>query len=161
MGSYQTTTAISKILPGFLAGNSTTTDEFGTAFFSQKLDDAEARINGVIASRYSLPLSPVPPLLRTLAGDIAAYYAVRSGFTVDGLQRNQYLDDFKEAIQTLALIREGKMSLTYTDGSLVPVNTSGRFMSNTEGYTPVFQRDDPKNWDRDQDEIDDTENSRE
>lgn len=160
MGSYATTTSISEILPGFLASNTTTSDAFGTSFFSRKITDAEAKINSALANRYSLPFSTVPPLCRSLAGDIAAYYAIRSGFTSDGLQRNAYLDDYKEAMETLKAIGEGKMALTYTDGSIVPVNASGRILSSTEGYSPIFALDDPDEWKRDQDEIDDQEDAR-
>jgi len=161
MGNYATTTSISEILPGFLKGNTTTTDAFGTSVMARRFNDAEAEINGVIAARYSLPFTTVPPLVRSLTAKLAAGYAIRDGFAVEGLRRNQYLDDFKEAKDTLKMLVTGDMKLTYTDGSLVPVNTSSRFKSSAENYTPIFGRDEPKKWTRDQDEIDDTSNARE
>jgi phage gp36-like protein len=102
----------------------------------------------------------VPPLLRSLAGNIAAGYAIRNGFSVDSIRRNQYLDDYKHSFELLAKLGSGELKLTLTDGSLAPVNSTGRFLSNTENYTPIFGLDDPSQWDRDEDEIDDQEDAR-
>ena len=161
MGTYATTTSMAEALPGYLKGNTTTTDIAGTNKLSRHIDDAEAEINSAIASRYAMPFATVPPLLRSLARHLAIYYAIRDGFTVDGLQRNAYLDDYKHSMEVIDHLREGQRKLTLTDGSLVPVNTSGRILSSTEGYTPIFGRDDPTKWVRDQDEIDDTADARE
>lgn len=160
MGNYATTTSISQILPGYLKSNTTTSDPDGTAIFSRFIDDAEAEINSALANRYSLPFSPVPPLLRSLSGHIAAYYAIRGGFSTEGRSKNEYLSEYNHSMKVIQDLLEGKRKLTYTDGSLVPVNTSNRFMSSTENYTPIFGRDDPRKWERDQDEIDDTSDSR-
>lgn len=160
MGTYATTTSIGEILPGFLKGNTTTMDDPGTKIFSRLIDDAEAEINGVLANKYSMPFTTVPPLLRALAGHMAAGMAIRNGFSVDSIRRNQYLDDYKRSFEILDKLGKGEMKLTLTDGSLAPVNSTGRFLSNTENYTPIFGLDDPDKWERDQDEIDDQEDAR-
>lgn len=52
-------------------------------------------------------------------------------------------------------IRDGKVKLTNTDGSTVPTASTNRFLSSTEDYTHVFGLDDPEEWKRDSDEVDD------
>lgn len=160
MGFYQTTTALSELLPGYLAGNTSTSDTAGVSAFSRYIDDAEAEVNSAIAIRYEMPFSTVPPLLRTLAGHIACYIAIRNGFSAEGLHRNQYLDDYKDAKAILKELMDGARRLTYTDGSLVPVNTTGRIKSSSETYTPIFGLDEPTSWDRDPDEVEDQADAR-
>lgn len=160
MGIYATTTSISELIPNFLSGNTTTFDMAGTAMFSRHIDRSESVVNTYVTSRYSLPFSPVPPILRTISEDIACYFAVRSAYTQDGQNRNQYFPEYREAMKTLESIRKGDIKLGYTDGSLVAVNTSARYISSTENYTPVFGTDDPENWKVDDDLVKDQSNAR-
>lgn len=160
MGSYATTTSISTLIPGFLRGNTTTSDTAGVAIFSAHVDRAEGLVNSYVAARYALPLSPVPPLLRTLTEDIACYYAFRGALSQDGQRKNTYIEEYKQALSVLDDLKKGDVRLAYTDGSLVPVASSSRFLSSSEGYTPVFGKDDPEQWGVDSDESDDLEDAR-
>ena len=63
-------------------------------------------------------------------------------------------------MEVLQKIAEGDIQLTYTNGSIVPALASGRMLSSAEGYTPIFGRDDPENWERDENEVTDTEAAR-
>jgi phage gp36-like protein len=162
MGLYATTTSINLILPGFLKGNTTTSDTAGTNIFDHFITNAESKINSFIAARYDVQgftSGSVPPLLRKLTEDIAVYNVIRStGYRVD--DKNEYLDDFKGAAETLDKLVKGELNLTYTDGSTVAVRSTTRFLSSTEGYTPIAGLDDHQNWKRDEDEIDDTSDAR-
>ena len=162
MGLYATTTSISLILPGFLKGNTTTSDTEGTNIFSHYIDNAESKINAVISSRYDITAftsGSVPPLLRKLTEDIAAYNVIRAtGYRAD--DRSEYLDDYEKANETLQKLINGEINLTWTDGSAVAVLSSNRFQSNTKDYTPIFGLDDPQEWKRDDDEISDQEDAR-
>lgn len=102
----------------------------------------------------------MPPILRSLTEDIACYFTLRGSFTQDGASRNDYADAYKEAMDVLLKISEGDIALTLTDGSIVPALASGRILSSNEGYTPIFGRDEPTNWNRDSDEVADTEAAR-
>ena len=158
MGSYATTTSLSELIPNFLKQNTTTSDAAGTAMFSRHIDRAESVINSAISRLYSLPFitgtttTNVPPILRTLAEDIACYYALRSAYTQDGASKNPYLDAYKTALDQLEDLAEGEIKLADTSGSLVAVRSS-RYLSDKEGYTPVFGLDDQDQWKRDGDEI--------
>ena len=160
MGSYATTTSISKILPGFLKGNTTTSDTAGMNIFSHQFDNAEAKINAAIASRYDISgFTAIPPLLTKLAEDIAVYRVIRStGYRVD--DKNEYLDDYKDAVNTLKQLMDGEAKLAYTDGSTVAVLSTNRFLSSTKDYTPVAGLDDQDQWKRDSDEVDDQSDAR-
>jgi len=162
MGKYATTTSISQLLPGFLKGNTTTSDTEGTNIFSKHIERAEAKIDSVIASKYDITgftSGSIPPLLTKLTEDIAVYNVIRAtSYRVD--DKNEYLDDYAKANESLEKIIKGEINLTYTDGSVVTPISSNRFLSDKSNYTPIFGLDDPQDWKRDDDEIDDQEDAR-
>lgn len=118
-------------------------------------------MNSYVGSRYSLPFTStaVPPVLRSLSEDIACYFAIRGSFTQDGASRNDYADSYREAIEVLERIADGTIPLTYTNGSIVSA-ISARIDSSSEGYTPIFGKDEPEDWDRDSDEVSDQDTAR-
>lgn len=160
MGTYATTSSLSQLIPNFLSGNTTTSDVAGTGMFSRHIDRAESIVNTYVTARYSLPFTTIPPVLRTLSEDLACYFAVRSAYTQDGQNTNQYYPEYKEAIKTLEAIQKGDLKLALTDGSVIPTATNNRYISSTENYTPVFGPDDPENWKVDPDQVDDQANAR-
>lgn len=162
MGRYATTTSISELAPMFLRGNTTTSDTAGTALFSRHIDRAEDAINAHLASRYATPFSvgSVPPLVKTWAEDIATYYALRATYTQDGHITQGYTDAFKRAEDQLVSASKGDITLILSDGSAVPTRSSSKILSSTEGYTPIFGRDDEADWKRDSDEVTQTETDR-
>lgn len=160
MGAYATTTSLSELMPNYLAGNTTTSDTSATNQFSRHIDRAESTVQAYVARLYSMPFSPVPPVIRTLSEDIACYYALRSSFTQDGMSKNPFYEAYKVAMETLEKISKGEIKLADTAGSLLATQASNRYLSSTEGYTPIFGRDDPTDWQRDQNEIDDQEAAR-
>lgn len=86
-----------------------------TGVVARALADAEAEIDGYLASRYSLPLATVPPLLPRLCADIARYYLHDERVTE--AVRNRYTD----AVRVLKSIASGDVQI---DGSaaLAPGN---------------------------------------
>lgn len=154
MGIYATTTSISMLLPYVLKTNTTTGDSVGVANFSKQIDRAEGLVNGYLASRYSLPFSVVPPIIRTITEDISCYYFIRSTYVQDGERKNEYQDSFKMAITQLEEIRDGKTPLSATDGSLLPQVTTNKFKSSDTGYAPIFNEDEPTAWNIDPDKED-------
>lgn len=155
MGLYATTTSISNLVPQFLKGNTTTSDVPGTAAFSAHIDRAEGLINSKLVSRYALPFTTVPPLVRMLAEDIASFYALRGVIAQDGQVDNEQIKRFEPAIELLDSIAAGDTKLALTDGSLLSTRTTARMMSTTEDYAPTFNLDDPEDWELDDDRLDD------
>ena len=161
MGEYATTTSISELMPFFLSGNTTTSDSAGASIFARMAVKAESVVNAAVSARYSLPFTTVPPLLRSLAEDIACYFSLRGSYVQDGQNRQEYMDDYKQALETLEKIEKGSIKLTLTDGSAVPTAYASRFSSNTKDYTPIFGLDDETAWGVDADLLSAQEDARE
>lgn len=160
MAVWLTTTSFSDLLVRFFKGGTTSSDTAGVNIVSAHMERAEAVVMSAIAARYSMPFTTVPPEVRRLAQDIAAYYIIRASTYQDGKEKNRILEEFKEAFKDLKSIESGDRKLTLTDGSLVSVKASTRMTSNTIEYTPIFGLDEQKNWARDIDEINDLSDAR-
>ena len=154
MGDYATTTSFPQLLPYILQGNSTA-DATGVAIIAAHIVRAEGVVNSYVAGRYSLPFAVVPPIIRSLSEDLASYYTIRASYVQDGERKNEYLVAYESAMEMLKEIRDGKMPLAMTDGSLLTQNTTGRYKSSTENYTPIFNLDSEEAWDADPDQIED------
>lgn len=77
--------------------------------------DAEAEIDGYLAKRYPLPLSPVPKVLNKFAKDIAVYNLYsRIGIDESDREKN-YLNRYKAAVRFLELLAEGKVEVGAVD----------------------------------------------
>ena len=77
--------------------------------------DAEAEIDGYLAKRYPLPLSPVPKVLNKFTKDIAVYNLYsRIGIDENDREKN-YLNRYKAAVRFLQLLAEGKVEIGAVD----------------------------------------------
>ncbi len=149
-----------------MARNTTTSDTAGEAIFTRHIDRAEGIVKSYCAARFDLSgfrvgttTTNVPPILRTLTEDIASYFAMRGSYVQDGNQKQAYLEEYKMAMETLEQIRDGKMTLADTTGAAVGTR-SGRYISSTQNYTPVFDLDEPESWQVDSDKQDDMNEAR-
>lgn len=77
---------------------------------AEALANAAAEIDGYLASRYELPLSPVPPLLVRLACDVAVWHLCDSDPLATELREKKY----KAAVDILRQLASGDMSLGVT-----------------------------------------------
>lgn len=145
MGIYLSTTSISLLLPGWLSGNTTSSDTEGVAIFGAHIDRAESHVNAACGNKYTIPFSPIPPFIRTIVEDISTYYALRGGGARQG-QVNEYMDEYKMALESLKKIAEGEMALTNTDGSLVPIVAESRMLSSSDDHELIMNMDEPRNW---------------
>lgn len=157
MGSYATTSSLSQLIPNALAGGTTTSDTEAVATFSTHIDRAEGDINAVLAEKYSLPFTAVPPSVRSWSQDLACFYFLRAAVAQDGRVGDSSSGQFKAAYERLLAAQASgfKGVLAMTDGSLYSRKTSTRFLSSTKDYAPTFDQDDPKNWEVDPDRLDD------
>lgn len=83
---------------------------------SRAIDDADAEINGYIGMKYSVPMLPVPALIRKFSADIAIWnlYARREGAPEDRKLR------YQNAIEFLKGVALGKFSLGENDPDETP-----------------------------------------
>jgi phage gp36-like protein len=107
-----------------------------TANVDKAIADAGELIDGYLRARYSLPLTPAPGLINTLACDIAVYrlYARRVKLTPpEGVSER-----YKNALKLLDLIQKGAISLG--DGGTPTPEASGDSVSVTAADR-IFTRD--------------------
>ncbi|ARO88177.1 DUF1320 domain-containing protein [Nitrosospira lacus] len=86
---------------------------------TRALEDADAEINGYLATKYTLPILPVPTVLEKLACDIARYrlYDVRA--------TDQLTQRYKDTIRFLQEVATGKVSLGADATNEQPVQSGG------------------------------------
>jgi len=99
------------------------------------ITDAGELIDGYLRGRYTLPLSPVPGLINTLAADITIYrlYARRIRLTPPEIVTERY----KEAQKILGKIQSGNVSLgsENTGGDVTPVTGGPQFSAPDRVFT--------------------------
>ncbi|SHI87883.1 Mu-like prophage protein gp36 [Lutispora thermophila DSM 19022] len=98
--------------------------------------DAGAEIDGYLAKRYTLPLSPVPQVIKKFAKDIAVYNLYsRIGIDENDREKN-YLNRYKAAIRFFELLAEGKVEIGAVD-----TTTAARTGFSVASSPRLFSRD--------------------
>ena len=156
MGSYATTSSLAQLLPNAMSGNTTSADSEAVATFGKHIERAEGDINTVLAERYTLPFTTVPPSVRSWSEDLACFYFLRAAISQDGRIGDSSARMFVDSYDRLQAAREKgfKGTLTLTDGSVLSPITTGRFKSSTENEGPVFDLDTATSWKADSDRLD-------
>ena len=89
------------------------------------IKDADAEIDGYLAKRYRVPVTPAPPILNKLSKDIAVYN-LYSRFGIDkDTDQITVFDRYEAAIKYLTLITNGKASLGTGEDDLASAAESG------------------------------------
>ncbi len=96
--------------------NGTTID---AAVVAKALGDADAEINGYLATRYTLPLSPVPTIIERLACDMARYYLYEDRVT------EQVKARYDTALKFLTNVSKGVITLGVDAASAAPAESGG------------------------------------
>lgn len=89
------------------------------AVAGKALADADSEINGYLASRYTLPLDPVPTVLERVACEIARYYLYEDRVTEQVKRR------YDDAIKFLKGVSTGAVALGVDANSESPSSTGG------------------------------------
>lgn len=161
--AYSTDTSILAILPGLPQTTTAARYTNTVSLIGNHISRADNLINSKIAKRYDVPFTTTPPIIKTLSEDITSYFTYRSVFSGDNQNDNQWTDKFKDAVEILDQIRDGKMDLIDTSGSLVPersTTASTIVDSNTRQYAPFFNVDTSTSWEHDPDLLDEVEDDR-
>lgn len=82
------------------------------ALILAEIDRAGDKIDAHLRGRYTVPFTSVPPLIKSIAGDIAAYRAVLAYYgTVDLTELDPMVLRYREADQLLRDLSGGKATL--------------------------------------------------
>lgn len=152
MPDYTTVERVLDILPAVGSLTSITSGHLATF-----IEDAEADINAMIANQYAVPVSGTPPLLRSIATDLACYRVLsRRVFTQERLKDSVWPDRYKEADERLQKIAEGKIALVNSSGTLIATSAArAEVWSDTMDYHPTFHEGPDTSHIVDEDKLDD------
>lgn len=86
-------------------------EELVTPIIKGAIADADAEIDGYLAKRYRVPVSPAPRILNKLSKDIAIYNLYSRIGIDENTDEKNFLNRYKAAIDFLKLVAEGKASI--------------------------------------------------
>ena len=85
-------------------------------YLANALENATAEMDGHLAARYTIPVTPIPPILRKICIVIARK-------DMDRYNRGDYIqDDYRDAIASLKRIAKGDELLVGPDGQPIQAN---------------------------------------
>jgi phage gp36-like protein len=96
---------------------------------SAMLDTASGEINSYLATRYNVPVSPAPSILKTYCIDIAWYRLAQDNAP------EQYAKRYENAIARLKDIGKGTMLLLTDDGVAIAQRTATNALIDDRGFT--------------------------
>lgn len=102
-----------------------------TGRVAQALADANAQVDGYLGTRYTLPLSTVPPALTLNACDVARYRLAR-------MPTDEMRQRYQDALRWLGKVATGEYGLGVDAQGQTPAETSGIQIS---ADRRVFDRD--------------------
>ncbi|ATG74439.1 hypothetical protein AN401_11720 [Zobellella denitrificans] len=93
--------------------------QLNEAVLAEALSDAQATIDGYLASRYRLPLAAVPVVLTRICCVLARYYLEQ------GRATDQARQDYEDAVRWLEQVARGVVSLGLTEQGTQPAGDNG------------------------------------
>ena len=155
--AYSTNTSIIVLFPAL--PQTTTISQYSqtVVIINSHITRADNIINGKLSIRYPVPFTTIPPLITTISEDLVSYFTYRSFFTQDNQNKSEYFDKFEDAIFLLDEIRDGKIDLIYTNGSIVSERdstTAELLNSTTKDKQTFFDIDSVTAWEFNQDLLD-------
>jgi phage gp36-like protein len=116
-------------------------DDDGTAdpdVIEAALAHADNTINGYLATRYTIPLSSVPPIVVTWAVAIGRYHLHRQGAP------DYVVRDYKDALAALDKAQQGRIAVPGADGIAPAQGSEGAVR--VDGPEPVFNQENLGGW---------------
>lgn len=86
-------------------------EELVAPLIDEAIADADGEIDGYLAKRYAVPLSPVPKVINKFSKDIAVYNLFSRMGIDEGTEEKTYLNRYNAAVRFLTLVAEGKVSI--------------------------------------------------
>nr|DAR93075.1 MAG TPA: head to tail adaptor [Caudoviricetes sp.] len=86
-------------------------EELVAPIIDEAIADADGEIDGYLAKRYAVPISPAPKIINKCSKDIAVYNLFSRIGIDESTDQKTYLNRYNQAIKFLTLVAEGKVSL--------------------------------------------------
>lgn len=130
MANYTSAANVQSLLVGVVVGDIKT----------MYLTMADNIINSKLGSRYAVPFTTTPPIIETIATDLAAYFTMRALFTQDSQNKSEWVASYKEAIKMLDEIAQGKVPVISATGVEL-AHIAQSLKSSTQTFHPTFDMD--------------------
>lgn len=105
----------------------------------EAIGDADGEIDGYLAKRYPVPLSPTPKVLNKFSKDIAVYNLFSRAGIDEGEKEKNYLNRYKAAVRFLENVAKGVIDIGVSD-NVKKASTGFQVNSSTR----LFSRDSMK-----------------
>ena len=113
-------------------------EELVAPIIDEAIADADGELDGYLAKRYAVPISPAPKIINKCSKDIAVYNLFSRIGIDESTDQKTYLNRYNQAIKFLTLVAEGKVSLgAETDDPKTAAATGFSVHSSTR----LFSRD--------------------
>ncbi len=86
-------------------------EELVGPIIDEAIADADGEIDGYLAKRYAVPITPAPKIINKCSKDIAVYNLFSRIGIDESTDQKTYLNRYNQAIKFLTLVAEGKVSL--------------------------------------------------
>jgi len=108
------------------------------------IDQVEPIINGKLAPRYSIPFSPVPPLIESISTEYALIKLLDRFFTQEEPSKSDWRATRKKDLdEILNGLADGSVLLVNSAGEIIAQRSDiGGISSNTSAYKPTFDHRD-------------------
>lgn len=130
------------------------------AVIQDAIEEASSLVDGYVGSRYKVPLTTVPKMIRRITRDISVYHVfndhVASGASVQDDEKVE--NRYNKALALLKEVKKGDLQLPGID---TVADSNNPLWSSTQNYQPTFDMDHETKWGVDGNQLDDIEDSRE
>lgn len=114
-------------------------------FVEEAMEDADAEIDGYLAKRYDVPMSPAPRVLNKFSKDIAAYNLM-SRIGINEQDRDKtFLNRYNAAIKFLEGVAKGTISIGTGDSGDTQTQAAQKGFR-IENSERLFSRETMKGW---------------
>ena len=133
--------ALNAIIGDTFIEDSAEREELVEPLIEAAIADADAEIDGYLAKRYTVPISPAPRVLNKFSKDIAVYNLFSRIGIDESTDQKTYLNRYNAAIKFLTLVAEGKVSIgTETEDPASAAATGFSAKSNPRLFTRAKMR---------------------
>lgn len=123
-----------------------------SATIALHIAQAEALVWAKASKRYTVPITPTPPLLYSICLDLAVYgVLVKQAILANTLEDSPWPDRYKEAAELLEDVATGELPLLNSSGVLITEGvaaytfgfSSGRYLPTFTELPPEYNEPDP------------------
>lgn len=111
-----------------------------SAQLAHHLGQAEALVWAKTSARYTVPITPTPPLLESICVDLACYgVLVKQAIIANTLEDSPWPDRYKEAMELLQEVADGDIPLLTSSGTVItPGSTTYQYGFSATDHLPTF-----------------------